>query len=296
MKGLWVALLLLWLATALAVGDDAYGADPAGEYGDFEDVQGEDDDKLFDSEELRLRWFALRSRVQRALDTDKLVRARRWGNVANGALMAATGPVALTVSLFGLRLSNVVLSLYVTALGGLLASIEMNAAPVTPWVRSNLGYLITQQGRTALLVFMGGLTWPLGKLGAIPALLTCVNAIFNFHFKKLVAFVSEDEGARVDVDGGSTGAIPTSAIDAQATAAAAAAEADAARSQMEAGEAAAAEAAAAQRAAAELEAVRRSIAEEAAAAAAAAGASSFPDSSLESVKDALAAARAAQQQ
>ena len=33
----------------------------------------------------------------------------RWGNIANGALLAATGPIALVVSVFGLKLSNIVL-------------------------------------------------------------------------------------------------------------------------------------------------------------------------------------------
>ena len=34
--------------------------------------------------------------IQEALDG--LLRARRWGNIANGALLAATGPIALVVS------------------------------------------------------------------------------------------------------------------------------------------------------------------------------------------------------
>ena len=55
------------------------------------------------------------NRLQRSIDADGLLRARRWGNIANGALLAATGPIALIVSVFGLKLSNVVLSLYVTA-------------------------------------------------------------------------------------------------------------------------------------------------------------------------------------
>ena len=44
--------------------------------------------------------------------------------------------------------------------------------PIAPWVRSNLHYVATPPGRTALLAFLGGLTWPLGKMGLVPALLT----------------------------------------------------------------------------------------------------------------------------
>ena len=235
-----------------------------------------EEEALFESEEIASRLRSMRMRVQRALDGESLVRARRWGNVANGALLVATGPVALTVSLFGFRLSNAVLSLYVTALGGLLAGVELNVKPIVPWVRSNLAYLMTQQGRTALLAFMGGLTWPLGKLGAIPALLTCANAVFNFHFNKLVAFVSEDDGGG---DGGDKAA------------AAAAAAAEAAATEMAAAEAEAAEMAAAEAAAAELAALRSAAAAEAAATAA--GGSPVDDLDLE---QALAQARAAQRQ
>ena len=60
----------------------------------------------------------LLGRLQRSIDGETLLRARRWGNIANGALLAATGPIALVVSVFGLKLSNIVLSLYVTAVSG----------------------------------------------------------------------------------------------------------------------------------------------------------------------------------
>ena len=63
--------------------------------------------------------------------------------------------------------------------GGLLAGIELGAKPIAPWVRSNLQYLATAPGRTALLAFLGGLTWPLGRMGLVPALLTCFNALFK---------------------------------------------------------------------------------------------------------------------
>ena len=63
--------------------------------------------------------------------------------------------------------------------GGMLAAVELGMQPIAPWVRSNLHYVATPPGRTALLAFLGGLTWPLGKMGLVPALLTCFNALFK---------------------------------------------------------------------------------------------------------------------
>ena len=161
----------------------------------FQDADASDDDFM---QSAPPHWREMAGRLQRSLDADGLLRARRWGNAANGALLAATGPVALTFSLFGFKLSNVVLSLYVTAFGGMLAGVELGVAPIAPWVASNMGYLTTASGRTALLTFLGGLTWPLGKLGVVPALLTCLNAMFNAHFQALLEFVSEDDGQPMD--------------------------------------------------------------------------------------------------
>eukprot|EP00966_Prymnesium_polylepis_P272607 6297967-Prymnesium_polylepis.1 len=102
-------------------------------------------------------WREFTARIQRHVDADGLLRARRWSNIVNGLLLGVTGPVALAVSAFGLKLSNVVLSLYVTGFGGLLAGLELGIAPIAPWVAKNLSYLTTGNGRTALLVFAGNL-------------------------------------------------------------------------------------------------------------------------------------------
>ena len=101
----------------------------------------------------------LSARIQRHVDAEGLLRARRWGNVVNGILLGVTGPVALAVSAFGLKLSNIVLSLYVTGFGGLLAGLELGLTPIAPWVAENLSYLTTSNGRTGLLVFAGNLVW-----------------------------------------------------------------------------------------------------------------------------------------
>ena len=42
--------------------------------------------------------------------------------------------------------------------GGMLAAVELGMQPIAPWVRSNLHYVATPPGRTALLAFLGGLT------------------------------------------------------------------------------------------------------------------------------------------
>ena len=139
------------------------------------------------------QWREIVGKIRKSVDRPGLLRARRWGNIANGALLVATGPVSLTINLLGLKLSKVVLSLYVSVFGGVLSSVEMGLAPVAPWVQENMSYLTTATGRTALLAFLGGLTWPLGKLGIVPALLTCVNAIFNANFQRLLAFVEADD-------------------------------------------------------------------------------------------------------
>ena len=77
--------------------------------------------------------------------------------------------------------------------GGMLAAVELGMQPIAPWVRSNLHYVATPPGRTALLAFLGGLTWPLGKMGLVPALLTCFNAVFNANFNPLLAYLSADD-------------------------------------------------------------------------------------------------------
>ena len=222
----------------------------------------------------------LLGRLQRSIDGETLLRARRWGNIANGALLAATGPIALVVSVFGLKLSNIVLSLYVTAgvsvrhsplnrrsthrnalsrrrktsvirscslllflslsaqFGGMLAAVELGMQPIAPWVRSNLHYVATPPGRTALLAFLGGLTWPLGKMGLVPALLTCFNAVFNANFNPLLAYLSAD-----DAQTAASRRAAAATRNAQVAAAAAEAEAAAAEAASAAGAQAGAQAA-----------------------------------------------------
>ena len=222
----------------------------------------------------------LLGRLQRSIDGETLLRARRWGNIANGALLAATGPIALVVSVFGLKLSNIVLSLYVTAVsvrhsplnrrrstqkmhslaagknrkfahghsalflslsaqfGGMLAAVELGMQPIAPWVRSNLHYVATPPGRTALLAFLGGLTWPLGKMGLVPALLTCFNAVFNANFNPLLAYLSAD-----DAQTAASRRAAAATRNAQVAAAAAEAEAAAAEAASAAGAQAGAQAA-----------------------------------------------------
>lgn len=175
----------LCLAVASAQPEEAYDGDPFDD-GEYAEDQQPD---LFQS----AQWQGFTEKVKKRTTGDGLVRARRWANAANGALLTATGPIALGISVFSLKLSKIVLSTYVTLLGGLLTGVELGISPIAPWVAENLSYLTTTSGRTALLAFLAGLTWPLGRLGLMPALLTCANAVFNANFNALHAFVSEDD-------------------------------------------------------------------------------------------------------
>jgi len=183
------------LAALLVLASCASCAQAPGRYetdGQFEEEVYNDDavgGGYLDSQ----KWQELRTRVQRHVDPDSLLRARRWGNVVNGLLLSVTGPVVLAVSTFGLKLSHIVLSLYVTAFGGLLTGIELGLSPVAPWVAENLSYLMTGSGRTAILTFAGNLVWAFGRTGLVPALITCMNALFNANFQKIMSFVQEGE-------------------------------------------------------------------------------------------------------
>uniref|UniRef100_A0A7S4FA81 Uncharacterized protein n=1 Tax=Chrysotila carterae TaxID=13221 RepID=A0A7S4FA81_CHRCT len=157
------------------------------------------DDDQFDEEEDHFDdsgepfWSDLANRVQRSVDSEGLLRARRWGNIVNGVLLGATGPVTFLVSMFSMRLSSAVLSIYLTAMGATLAALELGFAPIAPWVQENLHYLSTPRGHTALISIAGGLTWTFGKAGLLPAVLTCANAVFNGYFPQILSFIADDD-------------------------------------------------------------------------------------------------------
>jgi hypothetical protein len=181
--------LLLWAASAAR----QYG--PASDQAEGEPATaagyGEEEEDLFDEP----FWADFAGKVQHAVDGGTLVRARRWGNIANGVLLASTGPVALIISAIGLRLPQALLAGYLTALGGVIAALELDYAPVAPWIAENLSFLYSQPGRTALLAVSGGLAWAFGRTVALAALLTCGNALFNGYFKRILRFVSADEAS-----------------------------------------------------------------------------------------------------
>lgn len=196
-RQLLCAAFVVAVCLAQAQEDDAAYEEPAYDDDQYEDQPSAGEGRWID-EVPYLR--ELTGRLQRAVDAESLVKARRWGNIANGLLLGVTGPVALAISAFGMKLSNIVLSLYVTAFGGLLTSLELSLEPVAPWAAENLSYLSTAAGRTALLVFAGNLVWAFGRMGLVPALLTCLNALFNANFNSILAFVQEDDV--VDVTAG----------------------------------------------------------------------------------------------
>jgi len=147
-----VLVLLLLDCAASERMSESYEDDLDAEY----DAEYEDDDNEMPFAPALNK---LAAKVQRAVDSQGVLRARRYGNIANGVLLGATGSVTLIASVFGLQLSRVVLSIYMTAAGALLAGVELGVAPVAGWTKENLNWLTSHSGKTALLFFAGGLSW-----------------------------------------------------------------------------------------------------------------------------------------
>ena len=100
---------LLWLAVLLLVAPPP--ADCAVSQSQYDAKHGEADDYDEDDYEddeggIMQHWHDAVGRVRQAVDAEGLMRARRWGNVANGLLLGITGPVTLAVSLIKMRLSD----------------------------------------------------------------------------------------------------------------------------------------------------------------------------------------------
>ena len=246
----FLTLLLLIGALALAAhaqpaADGSAAAYADGEVPDAEEPVGEEEDDEEDGESFRVKATrflkslpkslpALKARAKtisnlasrislkavRNVDAEKLTRARRLANIGNGLLLAASGPVFGLASTFALKLSNSVLSLYITAFGAMVAGLELGWPIMTSWMEENLKYFTTMEGRTAMLAFAGSLAWcahpppqraaaarnfapdprhprarrrGFGSAGSFAALLTCANALFNANFDRIVRWV-EDGG------------------------------------------------------------------------------------------------------
>ena len=309
----FLTLLLLIGALALAAhaqpaADGSAAAYADGEVPDAEEPVGEEEDDEEDGESFRVKATrflkslpkslpALKARAKtisnlasrislkavRNVDAEKLTRARRLANIGNGLLLAASGPVFGLASTFALKLSNSVLSLYITAFGAMVAGLELGWPIMTSWMEENLKYFTTMEGRTAMLAFAGSLAWcahppphrrrPLthprshashpsrarrrgfGSAGSFAALLTCANALFNANFDRIVRWV--EDGGPMPFGGADDGEDEGDLMEQVAAAAAAAADAPAAGGGAEAAadagsEAAEAEAAQKRAAAAEL--------------------------------------------
>ena len=185
----FLTLLLLIGALALAAhaqpaADGSAAAYADGEVPDAEEPVGEEEDDEEDGESFRVKATrflkslpkslpALKARAKtisnlasrislkavRNVDAEKLTRARRLANIGNGLLLAASGPVFGLASTFALKLSNSVLSLYITAFGAMVAGLELGWPIMTSWMEENLKYFTTMEGRTAMLAFAGSLAW-----------------------------------------------------------------------------------------------------------------------------------------
>ena len=79
--------------------------------------------------------------MKNSVESSTLLRARRWGNIANGVLLGTVGPIALIISAISLRLPHALLAGYITALGGTIAALELDFAPIAPWVAKHLSFL-----------------------------------------------------------------------------------------------------------------------------------------------------------
>lgn len=133
-RGGVAVLVLAWVVAVAAQSGGYEESDMAGGEDYADDVDYIDEEDPF--------WSELASRVRERIDTPGLLKARRWGNIANGILLGATGPVTLVVSLLSARLSNAILSVYLTGIGTLLAGLELNmsagrgprsGAILSPW-------------------------------------------------------------------------------------------------------------------------------------------------------------------
>ena len=186
-----ISLLTLLLIGALALAahaqpaaDGSAAAYADAEVPDAEEPVGEEEDDEEDGESFRVKATrflkslpkslpALKARAKtisnlasrislkavRNVDAEKLTRARRLANIGNGLLLAASGPVFGLASTFALKLSNSVLSLYITAFGAMVAGLELGWPIMTSWMEENLKYFTTMEGRTAMLAFAGSLAW-----------------------------------------------------------------------------------------------------------------------------------------
>ena len=175
-----ISLLTLLLIGALALAvhaqpaaDGSAAAYADGEVPDAEEPVGEEEDDEEDGESFRVKATrflkslpkslpALKARAKtisnlasrislkavRNVDAEKLTRARRLANIGNGLLLAASGPVFGLASTFALKLSNSVLSLYITAFGAMVAGLELGWPIMTSWMEENLKYFTTMEGRT----------------------------------------------------------------------------------------------------------------------------------------------------
>ena len=125
----WSVLLVagLLLQVYAQVGKQQQYEESDGTLHDEDAYEDEADGGFMDAGRIGQYVQEMRLRIKRHVDTDSLLRARRWGNVVNGLLLGVTGPVALAVSTFGLKLSSVVLSLYVT----LCAQLDSTPQPVS---------------------------------------------------------------------------------------------------------------------------------------------------------------------
>jgi len=102
-------------------------------------------------------------------------------------MLMLIGPLALAVSASQLAFDKMILAVYVSAFGMLFSAQELRVEPVVSWLRKNFQLLSHHGGRAAFLLFAGNLLWTFGKVGVVPAVLSCANSAFNARFESIVS-------------------------------------------------------------------------------------------------------------
>ncbi|KAG8470917.1 hypothetical protein KFE25_009338 [Diacronema lutheri] len=164
--------------------DDDADADAAGR---SDDGRARDDDDGEADGATDGEGFSPGGTLSLRIDKTTLAILRRWTNFANGVLLMLLGPITLAISAGSLAFDKMILSIYVSLFGLLFSAQELRVEPVHSWLRSNFQFMNTHAGRAAFLVFAGNLLWTFGRVGVVPAVLTCANSVFNAKFASIVA-------------------------------------------------------------------------------------------------------------
>lgn len=109
---------------------------------------------------------------------DTVLRCERVANIVNGLLLLLSGVLAF------IELSDIthyVLAMYITLFSCMLLSVELRVEKTEPLLRRLFGFLFSDCGRAAFLLFVGTITFGLDGLDAalVIGVLTILNSCFS---------------------------------------------------------------------------------------------------------------------